>query len=116
MALPVISEQKTNDALRELAKFCEINTPVTLITYRRTKRIEDIKQKHEVISTKIGRKTLVTWFNSFKIDDKVTMQITGHRNRAMLESYNNQDTALTREAMKQFTLTNIKAKLKERVN
>ena len=116
MELPVISEQKTNDALRDLTAFCEINAPVTLITYRRTKRIEVVKQKHEVVSTKIGRKTLVTWFNSFKIDDKVTMQITGHKNRAMLESYNNQDTALTKEAMKQFTLTNILAKVKESVN
>ena len=42
-ALPVISNQKMNDYLKDLCELCEFNTPITRVTYRAGKREETTK-------------------------------------------------------------------------
>ena len=60
MAFPTISNQKTNKALKQLAKKAKINQMVTIVHYQRNKRIDEVKPKYDLISTDIGRKTYVT--------------------------------------------------------
>lgn len=42
-ALPVISNQKMNDYLKDLCELCEFNTPITRVTYRAGKREKSTK-------------------------------------------------------------------------
>ena len=58
-ALPVISNQKMNDYLKELAELAGLNAPVTQIYYKNGERIEETKPKYSVIGTHAGRRTFI---------------------------------------------------------
>ena len=58
--LPVISQQKTNDYLKELCAIAELNDSITLVRYRGSERVEYKKPKYEFITTHTARRTFVT--------------------------------------------------------
>ena len=58
--LPIISQQKTNDYLKELCKLVEIDEIQKKVKYSGTKRIEIEKSKYDFISTHTARRTFVT--------------------------------------------------------
>ena len=58
-ALPVISNQKMNDYLKELGELAEINEPVSETYYKGNKRIDTITPKYALLGTHAGRRTFI---------------------------------------------------------
>ena len=86
-ALPVISNQKMNDYLKDLCELCEFNTPITRVTYRAGKREETTKPKYELIGTHAGRRTFSCFALSSGIPPQVVMKWTGHSDYKAMKPY-----------------------------
>lgn len=87
LALPVISNQKMNDKLKELAKLAGINTPVRKVTYIRSERIEEVKEKWQVITTHCGRRTFIVTALYLDIHTEVIRKWTGHKGDKAMRPY-----------------------------
>lgn len=85
--LPVISNQKMNEYLKELAKIAGINQPETVVYFKGAERIEKTYQKWELLTTHVGRKTFVTNALFFNIPAEVVMSWTGHKDHRVMENY-----------------------------
>ena len=58
-ALPVITNQKMNDYLKELAELAEINEPVRQTYYKGNERIDEVTPKYALLGTHSGRRTFI---------------------------------------------------------
>lgn len=87
-ALPVISNQKMNDAIKEVAEFCGFNEPTTIIRYRGGDRIETTVPKYQLITTHVGRKTFVSVAFERGMRSEIIRQISGHKNPKVFDRYN----------------------------
>ena len=85
--LPVISNQKMNDYLKDLCEFCEFNIPITRVTYRAGEREEITKPKYELIGTHAGRHTFICFALSSGIPPQVVMKWTGHSDYKAMKPY-----------------------------
>lgn len=85
--LPVISNQKTNDYLKELGKLAKINEPVKLVRFRGATRIEETDSKYNLISTHTARRTFVTLCLEKGMRPEVVMSITGHKSYKNFKKY-----------------------------
>lgn len=85
--LPIISNQKTNDYLKELIQLVEINEAVLVTKFRGVERIEIKKPKHEFISTHTGRRTFCTLSLEKGMRAETVMEITGHKDYKMFKKY-----------------------------
>ena len=86
-ALPVISNQKMNDYLKNLCELCEFNAPITTVTYRAGKRVETTKPKYELIGTHAGRRTFICFALASGIPPQVVMKWTGHSDYKAMKPY-----------------------------
>lgn len=77
-ALPVISNQKMNDYLKELGVLAELDRKITLVDYIGPDRIEDVHPLHEILATHVARKTFVTYLINSGMDKNMVMAYTGH--------------------------------------
>ncbi len=57
LALPVISNQKMNQYLKEICELCEFNTPIRITGFRKGHRYDIVRPKYSEITTHCGRKT-----------------------------------------------------------
>ena len=85
--LPVISNQKMNDYLKELAELAGLNAPVTQIYYQNGERIEETKPKYAVLGTHAGRRTFICNALSMGIPADIVMKWTGHSDYAAMKPY-----------------------------
>lgn len=85
--LPVISNQKMNDYLKDLGKLAEINDPVEIVRYRGAKKMVNVYPKYELISAHTGRKTFATLSLEKGIPAETVMSITGHKSYASFQRY-----------------------------
>jgi len=58
--IPIISNQKMNDYIKELCQKTEISEPVQIVRCRGARREVVLYPKHELISVHTGRKTFCT--------------------------------------------------------
>ena len=86
-ALPVISNQKMNDYLKELCELAEINEPVLETYYRGNERIDEVTPKYELIGTHAGRRTFICNALSLGIPAQVVMKWTGHSDYKAMKPY-----------------------------
>lgn len=86
-ALPVISNQKMNKYIKELAKLANIETPVRITQYKGHERIDAIYPKYELLSTHTGRKTFICKALSLGISPNVVMKWTGHSDYKAMKPY-----------------------------
>lgn len=86
-ALPVLSNQKMNTYLKEVAQIAGINQPVTKVYYVGNKRVEETKPKYEWIGTHVGRKTFICTMLSKGVAPQVVMQFTGHNSYETMKPY-----------------------------
>lgn len=86
-ALPVITNQKMNDYLKEMGKICGIDEPITITQYKGTKRIDKTYKKWELLSTHCGRRTFVCNALMLGIPANIVMQWTGHSDYATMRPY-----------------------------
>lgn len=86
-ALPVISNQKMNDYLKEVCKQCDITEDITNTYYIGGKRYEEKKQKWELIGTHSGRRTFICNALMMGITPNVVMKWTGHSDYQSMKPY-----------------------------
>lgn len=102
--LPVISNQKMNDALKIMAKDCGITSYVEIIHYKKGERVVERIPKYELITTHTARKTFVCTAIRLEINPAVIMEITGHKSYATMKPYIDAEDKVKKNAMKKFDL------------
>lgn len=86
-ALPQISNQKANQYLKELCFTCGINRPVTVVDFRGSQRIEEVKPKWELMGTHCGRRTFISNALTLGVPVTTVMSITGHSDFQAMKPY-----------------------------
>ena len=76
-ALPVITNQKMNDYLKELAELAEINEPVRQTYYKGNERIDEVIPKYALLGTHAGRRTFICNALALGIPPQVVMKQKG---------------------------------------
>lgn len=85
--LPVITNQKMNDYLKELAELAEINEPVGETYYKGNQRIDEVAPKYALLGTHAGRRTFICNALSLGIPPQVVMKWTGHSDYKAMKPY-----------------------------
>ena len=101
-ALPVISNQKMNDYLKELAELAEIDELVTQTYFKGNERIEEVLPKYSLMSTHAGRRTFVCNALSLGIPPQVVMKWTGHSDYKAMKPYIDIADGIKATAMEKF--------------
>lgn len=87
LALPVISNQKMNDYLKEIGKILEFNEPIKKVYFIGNQRYETVTPKHELLTTHCGRRTFVVNALYLGIPAEVVMKWTGHKDYEAMKPY-----------------------------
>ncbi len=85
--LPVITNQKMNDYLKELAELAEINEPVRQTYYKGNERIDEVTPKYALLGTHAGRRTFICNALALGIPPQVVMKWTGHSDYKAMKPY-----------------------------
>jgi len=86
-ALPVISNQKMNDYLKELGELAEINEPIRETYYKGNQRIDEVTPKYALLGTHAGRRTFICNALSLGIPPQIVMKWTGHSDYQAMKPY-----------------------------
>ena len=86
-ALPVITNQKMNDYLKELAELAEINEPVRQTYYKGNEHIDEVTPKYALLGTHAGRRTFICNALALGIPPQVVMKWTGHSDYKAMKPY-----------------------------
>lgn len=86
-ALPVISNQKMNDYLKELAELAGIDEPVRETYYKGNERIDEVTPKYALLGTHAGRRTFICNALALGIPAQVVMKWTGHSDYKAMKPY-----------------------------
>ncbi|MDD5150227.1 MAG: phage integrase SAM-like domain-containing protein [Flavobacterium sp.] len=86
-ALPVISNQRMNDYLKELAELAGINEPIRETYYKGNERIDTVTPKYALLGTHAGRRTFICYALSLNIPVQVIMKWTGHSDYKAMKPY-----------------------------
>ena len=104
-ALPVISNQKMNDYIKELAELVGFDEPIHETYYIGAKRIDTVTPKYELLSTHAGRRTFICYALSIGIPIQIVMKWTGHSDYKSMKPYIDVINELKANEMKKFNLT-----------
>jgi integrase len=86
-ALPVITNQKMNEYLKELAELAGINEPVRQTYYKGNERIDEVTPKYALLGTHAGRRTFICNALALGIPPQVVMKWTGHSDYKAMKPY-----------------------------
>lgn len=86
-AMPRITANHINTELRKICKECGINSPVTQVYYKGDERVTETREKWEVITTHVGRKTFICTALSQGISPAIIMKWTGHSDYKAMRPY-----------------------------
>jgi integrase len=101
-ALPVVSNQKMNDYIKELAELVGFNEPIHETYYIGAKRIDTVTPKYELLSTHAGRRTFICYALSAGIPLQIVMKWTGHSDYKSMKPYIDVINELKANEMKKF--------------
>ena len=85
--LPVITNQKMNNYLKELAELAGIDEPVRQTYYRGNERIDEVTPKYTLLGTHAGRRTFICNALALGIPPQVVMKWTGHSDYKAMKPY-----------------------------
>jgi integrase len=85
--LPVVSNQKMNEYIKELGELAGINEPVRETYYKGNKRIDEVTPKYALLGTHAGRRTFICNALSLCIPANVVMKWTGHSDYTAMKPY-----------------------------
>lgn len=111
LALPVISNQKMNDYLKELAELCGINKPMTVTYYKGNQRIDEVYPKYALIGTHCGRRTFICNALMMGIAPQIVMKWTGHSDYKAMKPYIDIADQAKKDAMQAFNKKSPNAKI-----
>lgn len=100
--LPSISNQKTNEHLKELGKLAGIRDPVTITRYRGAEKIQRTEPKYMFIGTHTARRTFVTLSLEKGMRPETVMKITGHTDYKTFKKYIDLTSKVAESEMKRF--------------
>lgn len=86
-ALPVISNQRMNEYLKELGQLCGIDAPVTITYFKGNQRYDEVYPKYALIGTHTGRRTFISNALMMGIPPQVVMKWTGHSDYKAMKPY-----------------------------
>lgn len=86
-ALPVISNVKMNEYLKELGRRVGIDEPVRIVSFRGNQRMEQVFPKWQLLTTHCGRRTFVVTALRLGIPSEVIMKWTGHSAFSAMRPY-----------------------------
>ena len=87
LALPVISNQKMNDYLKDLCELCNFREPITRDYFRAGQRRTETWEKWQLVSTHAGRRSFVCNALTRNIAPQVIMKWTGHSDYKAMKPY-----------------------------
>lgn len=85
--LPIISNQKTNEYLKELGKLAGIDETIILTKQRGAEEVQFKEPKYNFISSHTARRTFVTLSLEKGMRPEVVMSITGHKDYKTFKKY-----------------------------
>lgn len=85
--LPVISNQKMNDYIKELAELANINEVVRETYYKGNQRIDEVVPKYTLLGTHAGRRTFICNALAMGIPAQTVMKWTGHSDYKAMKPY-----------------------------
>ncbi len=97
--LPVMSNQKVNEYLKELCKASGIDDTVKIVKYKGKEIEETVCKKYEVIASHTARRTFVSLSLQKGMKPENIMRITGHSSYRMMQKYLKIDYSHLREEM-----------------
>ena len=100
--LPIISEQRMNEHLKEIGEICGFNTPVHITYFQGSTRIDDVYPKYELLTTHAGRRTFICNALMLGIAPQIVMKWTGHSDYAAMKPYIDIADKAKKEAMSLF--------------
>lgn len=86
-ALPVISNVKMNEYLKELGEIAEINEPQRIVYFMGNQRYEEVYPKYSLLTTHCGRRTFIVNALYLGIPAEVVMRWTGHSDYKAMKPY-----------------------------
>lgn len=101
-ALPVISNQKMNDHLKQLGEVCGLDTPITITYYKGAQRFDEVYPKYELLTTHCGRRTFICNALTLGIAPTTVMKWTGHSDYKSMQPYIDVAAAEKKKAMSLF--------------
>lgn len=104
LALPVITNQKMNEYLKELMELAGIDEPIRETHYKGNERIDTVIPKYALIGTHAGRRTFICNALSLGIPPQVVMKWTGHSDYKAMKPYIDIADETKISAMERFNL------------
>jgi len=101
-ALPVISNSKMNDHLKEIGELCGLDTPITITYFKGSERFDEVYPKYELLGTHAGRRTFICNALSLGIAPQTVMKFTGHSDYKSMKPYIDVADAEKKKAMDLF--------------
>ncbi len=101
-ALPVISNRKMNDYIKELGELAGIDMPVRITQYRGNEREDVVLPKYQLLSTHTGRKTFICKALALGIPVQIVMKWTGHSDYKTMKPYIDVADEIRASAMNKF--------------
>jgi integrase len=86
-ALPVVSNQRMNEYLKELGELAGINEQQRIVYFQGSERREEVHPKHSLLTTHCGRRTFIVNALYLGIPAEVVMKWTGHSDYAAMRPY-----------------------------
>lgn len=84
---PVVSNQKTNQYLKELGKLAKLDRPVVYYSWTGNQQNVETLHAYELLSTHVGRKTFVSMMAEQGVPDYVIREFTGHQDARAMQPY-----------------------------
>ena len=100
--LPVITNQKMNDYLKELAEMAGIDEPIRQTYYKGNERIDEVTPKYALLGTHAGRRTFICNALALGIPPQVVMKWTGHSDYKAMKPYIDIADDIKANAMRKF--------------
>lgn len=100
--LPVISNQKMNDYLKELAELTGFNEPIRETYYKGNQRFDIVSPKFELIGTHTARRSFICNALILGIPAHVVMKWTGHSDYKSMKPYIEVADEMKANEMKKF--------------
>lgn len=101
-ALPVLSNQRMNEYLKEMAEIMGFNEPITITSYKGNQRIDEVYPKWQMIGTHTGRRTFICNALMLGISPQIVMKWTGHSDYKAMKPYIDIADRAKADAMKLF--------------
>lgn len=87
LVFPYYTNQAMNRDLKKLCKLAGINEEIRITSYKGNERIDEVKEKWELVGTHTGRKTFIVNALSRGIALSIVMKWTGHNDYKSMKPY-----------------------------